>query len=131
MNTRTGPELEELTRTGTDFQRAWAETVLARGNRASEVMEIMQIRYGSGCTIYTLNGEVVQAYAAFARELDPEAICAAYTNGMIGYISTAKEIVEGGYEPDESAPYFGLAGTFSIEIEQIIRDCLRRMREKV
>lgn len=131
VNTRTGPELEELTRTGTDFQRAWAETVLARGNRASEVMEIMQIRYGSGCTIYTLNGEVVQAYAAFARELDPEAICAAYTNGMIGYISTAKEIVEGGYEPDESAPYFGLAGTFSIEIEQIIRDCLRRMREKV
>lgn len=131
VNTRTRDELEELTRTGTDFQRFWAQTVLRRGNPASEVLEIMQIRYGSGCTIYALNGEVVQAYAAYARELDPEAVCAAYTNGMIGYISTAKEIVEGGYEPDESAPYFGLAGTYSIEIEQLIRDRLRKLRETI
>ena len=47
-------------------------------------------------------------------------MCVAYTNGMIGYLSTAQQIEQGGYEPIESALYFALAGTYSPKIEAII-----------
>lgn len=85
----------------------------------------MQISYGSGLIVYTFNAEVVQSYAEFARRLHPDAICTAYVNGMIGYISDAKETVEGGYEPAGSAPYFALAGTYSIETEVLIHDAIQ------
>ena len=56
-------------------------------------------------------------YAAYARLLEPEAVSVGYTNGMIGYLSNAQQIVEGGYEPRDSATYFALAGTYTMEID--------------
>ena len=35
--------------------------------------------------------------------------------------------VEGGYEPKLSAPYFGLAGTYSMEIDRIIRSAMEEL----
>ena len=78
--------------------------------------------------MYTINGEVVQSYAAYARVLDPDAITAAYSNGMVGYFPNALEIVEGGYEPKFSAPYFGLAGTYTMEIDRIIRAAMEKLQ---
>ncbi len=87
------------------------------------------MRYEGGLLLYAINGEVVQEYAAFARTIDPDAVVAAYSNGMIGYIPTAKEIVEGGYESKESPYWFGLAGTFSLEIERMIKNALIELSE--
>lgn len=83
------------------------------------------IDYGDRLRFYTFNAEVSQYYAAFARDLDPDAVCIAYTNGMIGYISTAEQIEEGGYEPKGSALYFALAGTYKPEIERLIHEAMR------
>ena len=52
------------------------------------------------------------------------------TNGMIGYLSNAQQIVEGGYEPRDSATYFALAGTYTMEIDRIIRAGLRELSGK-
>lgn len=130
-NTRTDTELLNLKENGGGFEKLWASKVLERGNHDFETLELNLIRYGSGLSIYTLNGEAVQAYAAYARLLDPDAISVAYANGMIGYLPNAQEIVEGGYEPEESAPYFGLAGTYTTEIDRLIRDAMGRLHAKL
>lgn len=106
--------------------RQWAQKVLDKNLRAREDMEISRITIG-GFTLYTFNAEVSQYYAAFARSLVPGAICAAYTNGMIGYICTAQQIEEGGYEPSGSALYFALAGTYPIETQALIFEALKKL----
>ncbi|MEG1407611.1 MAG: alkaline ceramidase, partial [Ruthenibacterium sp.] len=78
-------------------------------------------------TLYTFNAEVSQYYAAYARCLVPGAVCAGYTNGMIGYVSTAEQIEQGGYEPCDSALYFALAGRYSAKIEALIHGALNTL----
>lgn len=108
----------------------WARTVLQKGNPPQEFLELSCVDYGPGLRIYTFNGEVSQYYAAYARTLQPGAICAAYTNGMIGYLCTAEQIAQGGYEPDESAKYFALAGTYPKEIERLIHHAMDEITTK-
>ena len=125
---KTNEELEQLKLSGDEFERSWAAKVLERGNHDFETLELGLVRYGKGLSIYTMNGEVVQSYAAYARVLDPDAITTAYSNGMVGYFPNASEIVEGGYEPKHSAPYFGLAGTYSMEIDRVIRAAMEKLQ---
>ena len=51
-------------------------------------------------------------------------MCVCYTNGMIGYLCSEKQIREGGYEPHGSAIYFALCGTYGPETEKIINKAL-------
>ena len=129
-NVKDEAELHQIQETGSDLDRAWAATVLKHGNREFETLEIMRVRYSGGLLLYAMNGEVVQEYAAFARTLDEDAVVAAYANGMIAYIPTAKEIIEGGYESKESPFWFGLAGTFSLDIERMIKNALKELSEE-
>lgn len=128
-NVKTNEELEQLKAADLGFDSQWAAKVLERGNNDHEILELGLVRYGKGLSIYTINGEVVQSYAAYARVLDPDAITTAYSNGMVGYMPNASEIVEGGYEPKLSAPYFGLAGTYSMEIDRVIRSAMEKLNE--
>ena len=75
-----------------------------------------------GLTMFFFNAEVAQKYAAIAREQVPGALSAGYCNGMIGYLATARQISHGGYEPEGSALYFALAGTYAPAIESVIAD---------
>lgn len=127
-NTKTTAELESIAATAEGYDRDWAVKVLERGNKQSADIEISHIGYG-GFDIYTLNAEVSQYYAAFARALTPGAVCAAYTNGMIGYLCTAHQIAHGGYEPQGSALYFALPGTYAPAIENIIHNTIKACKE--
>lgn len=118
-------ELEQRARTRQGVEGEWARAVLANQNRPSEQLELSRIDYGDRLHFYTFNAEVSQYYAVYARQLDPDAVCIAYTNGMIGYLSTAEQIKEGGYEPVDSALYFALAGTYKPEIEALIHEAMR------
>jgi hypothetical protein len=119
-------KLEELAQTD-EVVRQWLAKVKEKEFRLFEVIEISKIRFGSGLSIFTFNAEVSQYYAEYARLIDSTAICVGYTNGMIGYICTANQISEGGYEPIGSAQYFALAGTYKEEIETIIQQLMKRL----
>lgn len=122
---RSMDEVEQMARTRQGVEQEWARAVLAKNNRPSEQLELSRIDYGDQLHFYTFSAEVSQYYAAYARTIDPYAVCIAYTNGMIGYLSTAEEIKEGGYEPVGSALYFALAGTYKPEIESIIHGAMK------
>ncbi len=109
--------------------RQWREKLLAKGCRGSEALELSLLRLGA-LSIFFMNAEVAQEYAAFARRLLPGALVAGYSNGMIGYLATAQQIQHGGYEPEGSAIYFALAGTYSEEIQQRICGSLEALAEQ-
>lgn len=119
--------LSEIAKNGDAVMKLWAQKVLERGNPCFETLELRRISYGENLVFYTYNAEVVQSYAAYARRLEPEAVSIGYANGMIGYLSSAQQIVEGGYEPCDSATYFALAGTYTVEIDRMIRAGLRKL----
>jgi hypothetical protein len=119
-------KIEEEARTD-KVAAAWLSKVKEKEFRLFEMIEISKIRFGPQFSLFVFNAEVSQYYAEYARSNDPSAICAGYTNGMIGYICTAEQIREGGYEPVGSAQYFALAGTYSEEIEMKIQQLMKRL----
>lgn len=124
---------EELARNSKEAEgvtKQRAEKVIQRGSPDKEVLEIGMLNFGSMFRIITFNAEVSQSYAKIARELFGPCICSCYTNGMIGYITSSKQIQEGGYEPKGSAEYFALRGTYKAEIESLILNELLRKQEK-
>lgn len=112
-------ELEKWRQDEREEIRQWAEKVLEKGIRDGEVLEVSEWNLG-GQRCYFFNAEMAMHYAQKARELCPGSICSGYTNGMIGYLCTDEQIREGGYEPEGSATYFGLAGTYPVGTQGLI-----------
>ncbi|WP_367924752.1 alkaline ceramidase, partial [uncultured Ruthenibacterium sp.] len=109
----------EQAREGDEIHRQWASAVVSNHCRNTELLEISNLRLGS-LSIFLFNAEMAQKYAAIAREAVSGALSVGYCNGMIGYLSTEHQICHGGYEPQGSALYFALAGTYSTQIESLI-----------
>ena len=110
--------------------RQWAEKVLEKDVRPWEELEISCISYGNELSFIFINAEISQIYAEYARTLYSGCICTAYSNGMIGYLASETQINEGGYEPEGSALYFALAGTYKPEIETIIKRAIKELLEE-
>lgn len=101
----------------------WMEACAKKNFRDYEILELSLLELGE-FSMFFFNAEVSQHYAAYARQLRPDAITSGYTNGMIGYLANAVQISEGGYEPEGSALYFAVAGTYPVAIQEIIEEGL-------
>jgi len=78
-----------------------------------------------GFAVLAMNAEVVVEYGLYLKSASNKAVVPlAYSDGMIGYIPTAKQLGEGGYEPIDSTYYFGLPAPFAPEAERILREKL-------
>lgn len=128
-NRKSEEDLKHLLETGDVLQKEWAKKILEKHNQSFETLEISRIIYGNVLDLYLFNAEVSQYYAAFAKEICPGALSVAYTNGMIGYLCTAEQIGQGGYEPEGSAVYFALSGTYSRQIEAMIHKTMREVSQ--
>jgi len=119
-------DIERLAEEGKDeITRQWAQKVLGKKMKPYEELEITRVDLGS-VALFFFNAEMSQYYAEAVRKKIPGSLCVCYTNGMIGYLCVGRQIVEGGYEPCESARYFALCGTYKPEIENIITTTLSR-----
>ena len=117
-------EVKNLALHATDeLTRQWAQKAIEKNFRNYETFEIVRVNFGIN-PVYFFNAEMSQYYAAYVRQKDKRALCVCYTNGMIGYLCTEKQISEGGYEPQGSALYFALCGTYGEEIEKLIYEAL-------
>lgn len=113
------------------LQRSWARCVLEKKEMKNvQMAELCRVQLGKGLIFYGISAEVAQEYQKFVRQLEPGAFCTGYTNGMVGYLCTAEQIAEGGYEPQESALYFAVNGTYSEQLETILKEELCSLRMK-
>lgn len=67
------------------------------------------------------SGELVSEYGLWVkRRSEGTVLPLGYCNGLLGYIPTARQIAEGGYESVDSFPFFGLEGPFADNVESIV-----------
>ncbi|MCL5999535.1 MAG: neutral/alkaline non-lysosomal ceramidase N-terminal domain-containing protein [Chloroflexi bacterium] len=112
--TGTGPEGEPSRSLAEDIRRPLA---LQRIDLAEEV------------SLIAMGGEVCCDYGHFIRGLAAGRLVLplGYSNGLIGYIPSARMFPEGGYEVEGSCPYFGLPRPFSPDIESVIHAGVRSL----
>ncbi|MFD0713532.1 neutral/alkaline non-lysosomal ceramidase N-terminal domain-containing protein [Paenibacillus sp. GCM10027626] len=80
---------------------------------------ITLVQVADRLSFMAMSGEMVNAYGeAIKRISGRRALPLAYSNGLIGYVPTASQIREGGYESVGSVKYFGLPAPFAECIEE-------------
>ena len=104
----------------------WAKAMLKRaksdrGRGQEQAFEIQVLRLGE-IALLGLEGEIFARY-----QLDLEAECGAvalcgFANGCIGYVPTADEYLQGGYEVDDAYKVYPSVQMISPASEQLIRD---------
>ena len=94
-------------------------------------LEVTLLGLADCLSFLAINGEAVVDYGLFVkRRFAGTVIPLPYSNGMIGYVPTARQVGEGGYEAWESIFYFGLPAPFAPTAERIACDGLIELVEE-
>ncbi|MCC6442665.1 MAG: neutral/alkaline non-lysosomal ceramidase N-terminal domain-containing protein [Armatimonadetes bacterium] len=128
------PDREELLRlreSGTPVQKQLAASLLGRPAAPARPFILQRIDLAKEVTLIAMGGEICCDYGYFVKSLRPDRymVPVGYSNGIVGYIPSARMFPEGGYEPAESCIYFSLPSPFSPEIEKVIHEGIRGLME--
>lgn len=107
--------------------KGWAEQLLDTPElvKPSAQLDLTRLDIAEGLSLVAMNAEMVVDYGLFVKARSAgRALPVAYSNGMIGYVSTARQLTEGGYEATGSYYYFGLCAPFAASTEGLIHDAL-------
>ena len=95
------------------------------GEPESTTMAMTLLRLAPNLGFLTFNAETVVEYGLYVKRHSGGSILPmGYTNGMIGYVTTEQQLIEGGYESREAFRYFGMPGPFQPTTEQRILDAV-------
>jgi Neutral/alkaline non-lysosomal ceramidase, N-terminal len=122
-------QLMTLLQEGAPLEREWAEFLLNHPERihSSATFEATRLDIGEGRSLLFMNGEMSVGFGLFVKsESNGSVTPVAYSNGMIGYVTTALQLQEGGYEPRESVLYFGLPAPFGDQAETAVLQVLKK-----
>lgn len=114
-----GLPLEELTRAVLGSFVVAVAVPFEDPQFAPVTAEMSCVQLAQGLALLTCNAEMVVAYGLFAKQCGWLPV--GYTNGMIGYVPTAQQLEEGGYEARGAFPYFHMPAAFAAEAEGRIR----------
>ncbi|MEF3307175.1 neutral/alkaline non-lysosomal ceramidase N-terminal domain-containing protein [Paenibacillus sp. GYB003] len=105
----------------------WGRKLLGDPNRLrpSIPLELTLLRLSGDLSFLAMDGEIVLEYGEYIkRRTGGRTLPMGYSNGMIGYVPTAAQIEEGGYEGKDSGVYFALPAAFAPEIENVIKSAI-------
>lgn len=108
----------------------WARLLLAHPARlASQVtLHLVRLDLGPHLAFLGIDAEPVTAYGRLVKQLSGgDVLPLGYTDGMLGYLVTADQLAQGGYEPEGSTRYFGLPATFAAQVQPRVEDALTRL----
>lgn len=105
----------------------------ARSPMRSQSFPVQALRIGKNTVIVGLGGEPVVQYALRfkADHRGLSLVIAGYSNDVKGYLPTAKMLAEGGYEPVDSAMYYGLAMPYAPEVEEMVQETMKSVLKRV
>jgi neutral/alkaline ceramidase-like enzyme len=108
----------------------WGRALLedASLRQPSTMLAMRRLDIADQLSLLTMHAEMVVEYGLFAKAISAgKALPVSCCNGMIGYLPTAAQIAEGGYEPDGSTRYFLLPSRFSPAIEDDVKRAIERL----
>ncbi|WP_152364616.1 hypothetical protein [Microlunatus speluncae] len=106
-----------------DARGEWARLMLADPDRHAGpvTVRLTRLTLTESTRFIGLSAELVTRFGRYTKERSGgAAITLGYTNGMTGYLITAEQVAQGGYEPAESPYYFGMPGRFDPSIEDVV-----------
>lgn len=105
----------------------WSRALLAHPMYVlpGERLELTYIELAEGLAFLALNGEAVGEYGRFIKERSAGAVIpVGYCNGLVGYIPTASQLEEGGYEGYNFFYQHGRPSPFDTCIEEAIKQAI-------
>jgi hypothetical protein len=91
-------------------------------------MDLIHLRLGDDLAFLTMPGEVTTPYGLVVkRQSNGNTLPLAYSNGLIGYVVTAAQLAEGGYEALESTLYYGQPSPWSPLVESTLMRVIERL----
>lgn len=103
----------------------WARLLLDHPERRKPTvpLRLSLLQLADALALLAIDAEVVVEYGLAIKRLSRGRVLPLpYSNGMIGYLPTARQIDEGGYESRESLYFFGLPGPFAAEAERLVME---------
>ena len=116
-----------------DATGEWSRLLLREPDRVAPAvsLELTSLNIADCLTLLAANGELVVEYGLFVKQRFGGCVLPVpYSNGLIGYIPTAQQVEEGGYEAKESTIYFGLPSPFASAVETVVRDGVVKLVEE-
>ena len=101
------------------------------GSKPDKDLSIQVVRIGERLEIIAVSAEVTVPWQGILDTALPSAdgvirLHAGYAGALFGYLPTAAQVAEGGYEVEGFQPLFGLSGHFeAVRIEAAVIGCLR------
>lgn len=93
--------------------------------RESVALHAQLLKLADGFALMGLSGEVVIDYGLWVKsKSNGQILPLGYSNGMVGYVPTAVQIGEGGYESVTSGYYFGYPAPFADEVEVRMKEVI-------
>jgi hypothetical protein len=122
-------ELEEMRETGSPLERTWAARLLSEPMVLSRPLSLQRLDLAREAILLALGGEACCDYGHFIKSQRSDAFLVplGYTNGLVGYLPSARLFPEGGYEVIGSYKLFGLPAPFKPTIEGLIREGIRAL----
>ena len=102
------------------------------GSKPDKDLAVQIVRIGQQLEIVALSAEVTVPWQGILDASLPPAdgvirLHAGYAGALFGYLPTAAQIAEGGYEVEGFQPLFGLSGHFETDrIEAAVIGCVKR-----
>ncbi|PSW60865.1 hypothetical protein C0W54_13050 [Photobacterium kishitanii] len=99
-----------------------------KSNNSQQQIKLCFLNINNILKFIMINAEVVNHYQHYiTKNIDSSILGVGYCNGMIGYIPTQDQIIQGGYEPDLSSYYFYLPATFTQHVESCLKQALNQI----
>ncbi len=126
------PAIAELSaqQEGAGIIGEWSRLLLAEPERLnwSPTLESTRLELADGVGLITFNAEMVVEYGLYAKTTSQRRLLpVGYSNGMIGYVPTRRQIEEGGYESAEAFRYYAYAAALAPEAEAAVMAHIRRL----
>lgn len=116
-----------------DVVGEWSRLLLREPERLRRCvpLEMVLLNLADGLSLLAINGEAVVEYGlAVKRRFGGRVLPLPYSNGMVGYLPTARQVAEGGYEARDSVFYFRLPAPFDRSLENKIHDAMSGLIEE-
>jgi hypothetical protein len=113
-----------------DIVEKWSQMLLSgqRYQIRTVELELEYLQLAEGLALLATNAELVGAYGRFIKASFGDTILpVCYSNGMIGYVPTAAQLSEGGYEAVDYIYYFGLPAPLAPESEESIHSSIVKL----
>ncbi|MGN6812850.1 MAG: neutral/alkaline non-lysosomal ceramidase N-terminal domain-containing protein [Thermomicrobiales bacterium] len=104
----------------------WSTLLLRTAQPPTAItLDLTRLDLADGLSLLAMNGEISVAYGLFVKERSGgHALPVAYSNGAVGYVVTAVQVAEGGYEASEAFRYYGRPGPFTPDVEPQLKEAL-------